>query len=289
MTALIDADSLVYIIAWNYREHDLDATAEVCNSCDTFLRDILTLTGADQYIGVFSPPSDATFRYREYKYAPYKGNRPEKADHMVRWEKIIKDRYIQAHSFFTDPDLEADDVIAGVSMLWQHWPQLSDPDSQGLGHTVPHVICSPDKDLRQIPGWHYDYRAKVQEGSPPPERYWVKHQDAFWNFWTQMLTGDGNDNVAGIPGLGEVKAKKIIDELKAGEETIIVRSHILSRYCKYFGGYYGPIIFDETEKALRLMYQGHPLYSQYAGIIHHYADTHVRRPVTSTGFFDIPS
>jgi len=38
--ALIDADSLIYIIAWNHKE---SSEVDVKEACDTFLRDILLI------------------------------------------------------------------------------------------------------------------------------------------------------------------------------------------------------------------------------------------------------
>lgn len=279
MTALIDADSLVYIIAWNHRESSSEQ--DVKQSCDNFLRDILTLTGAQDYIGVFSPPSDVTFRAEQYKYAKYKGNRPEKPEFVKLWEPIIKGYYTEKHGFFTDPDLEADDVVAGIFEMLQINCRHKDE--------LP-VICSPDKDLRQIFGKHFDYRAKLTEDSPNNPIVIVSPEEAFWNFWTQMLMGDEGDNVAGVPGLGPVKAKKIIDALRE-EDALMVKPTVMSYYTKYFGGYYGPIIFEETFRTLKLMVSSHPLYPAFANILFQYTSTKVTIPVSSSasGFFDLTS
>lgn len=287
MTALIDADSLVYIIAWNYREGGTEE--EVKASCDTFLKDILTITQSDDYIGVFSGKSDETFRATEYKYAKYKGNRPDKPDCMVQWENTIKTHFIVKHGFISNPQLEADDIISAIANLWNASFAM-DPNIEMMESPVPHVICSPDKDLRQVPGYHYDYRAKLDPEMLMAPIVKVSTNEAFWNFWTQMLMGDDTDNVAGIPGLGPVKAKKIIDELKCAEHHMAtIRPAVLSRYRKYFGDYYGPIIFKETELVIRLMNKAHPLYANYQMAIENYASTARKKLSTTSGFFDITS
>ena len=69
------------------------------------------------------------------------------------------------------------------------------------------VIMSLDKDLRQIPGKHYDF---VKQ-----ELYDVSGEGAMRNFWTQALVGDKTDDIPGIYGIGPVKARKILDEVPA--------------------------------------------------------------------------
>jgi len=272
MRALIDADSIIYIIAWNYQE--LGTEDEVRASCDSFLKDMLTMVGTTQYIGVFSEPSETVFRTSTYRYAKYKGTRPEKADYVKKWEPVIKNYFISKYGFTSLLGLEADDVIAGVAAIY-------------LKEGTPFVICSIDKDLQQCEGLHYNYKAKQGEDLNPGILQ-VDQLQAFWTFWTQMLTGDGGDNVAGVPGLGPVKAGKIIDALKASGDTISVRSAVLAHYCKYFGDFYGDVIFNETEATLRLMSPTHIFWPRYGKAIE-WISVQVRELVTRSMMFDISS
>jgi len=272
MIALIDADSIVYIIAWNYREGG--TKEEVLKSCDVFLKDMLTLLGTTKYIGAFSAPSESVFRSDVYRYAQYKGKRPEKAEHVVKWEPIIKDHFMVKYGFITLPKLEADDIVAGTAHI------LDDA-------CTDYIICSPDKDLRQVHGKHFDYRVPTGE---TPEVYIdaVLYTDAHWNFWTQMLTGDEGDNIAGVPGLGPVKAKKIIDACRAEGDLVSTRTVVLAQYHKYFGEFYGNLIFNETEMALRLMRPMHQLWAEYHERIA-WASTQIKELVARSTMFDIPS
>lgn len=272
MIALIDADSIVYIIAWNYREGGTDE--EVIRSCDVFLKDMLTLLGTTKYIGAFSAPSESVFRSDIYRYAKYKGKRPEKSEHVAKWEPIIKGHYMTKYGFITLPKLEADDIVAGTA----HYVHEAG---------IPYVICSPDKDLRQITGKHFDYRVPQGE-SPSVFIDEVSASDAHWNFWTQMLTGDDGDNIAGVPGLGPVKAKKIIDACKEEGDIITTRSTVLTHYHKYFGEFYGGVIFEETEMALRLMKPLHRLWPEYSDRLA-WASTQIKALETRSAMFDIPS
>ena len=67
------------------------------------------------------------------------------------------------------------------------------------------IICSIDKDLRNTPGWHYNWN---KDEKP----VWVSEEEATYNFYKQLLTGDRVDNIQGIPGIGPKKAEKILEE-----------------------------------------------------------------------------
>ena len=68
------------------------------------------------------------------------------------------------------------------------------------------VIISVDKDMRQVPCWHYDYRKKTPVVKVEPLEGWT-------NFYTQLLTGDSVDNIKGCPKIGPAKAAKALKGL----------------------------------------------------------------------------
>jgi hypothetical protein len=114
-----------------------------------------------------------------------------------------------------------------------------------------HIICSPDKDLRQIPGQHYCYKTGKQ--------HQVSAEKALWNWCMQMLCGDDTDNIAGVPGMGPKKSEKLLEEGCSFEWRDIVKL----AYQKYFGAYYGDIIYQETAAAITLMSPAHPLWETF--------------------------
>lgn len=230
MIAAIDADSLIYIIAWNHREHSDEVPVK--QSCDSFIRDILLSAGCDSYIGVFSDHKN--FRHRIYKRDPYKGNRPEKEEWMKRWELVIKEYFTTKYGFLYAIDLEADDVVAAAALLY---PDL-------------YVICSPDKDLNQIPGYHYNYKSSSDDNKVPVGVVKIKPEDANRFFWNQMLVGDKGDNIAGVPGMGDVKAKKYLD---TALDPMMYLSMTLTAYKNYYGDHYGGKIWQETHDTLKMM------------------------------------
>lgn len=244
MIGLLDADSIVYIIGYNNREHIEDPSADtvVRQATGDMVKTMLTMVHAESYIGVFSPSK--TFRNEVYKYAPYKGTRNrEIKDWKERFEPVIKDYLTNEWGFITIPDMEADDILCvcaeRYSELERNW-----------------IILSPDKDLRQIAGLHYDYK---KEGAIP---YRVTEEEAHKLFWISMLTGDNSDNVCGIPGIGPVKAEAM---LKDCDDDMLYGTIVMGQYTKYFGSYYGPIIYEQTKDTLQLMCKRHRLWSEYFG------------------------
>jgi len=247
MTALIDADSIVYIVAWHHKElADEFSEQLVRNSCDQIVQNILSACNATRYLGSFS--SSPNFRHEHYKFAPYKGTRKEKAEWVIRWEGVIKRHLCTKWKFFIPIGIEADDVLSGA---WH----LINGESEC-------VVCSPDKDLIQIPGYYYDYHKA--EGMRL-----ISEQEASGHLCKQMLTGDVTDNIKGIPGIGDVKA----DSMLSGKEDGI--QCVKTAYYKHFGEYYGDIIYRETVIALQLLCPTHPLWEEYKQFIEGIVKIHV--------------
>jgi hypothetical protein len=86
---------------------------------------------------------------------------------------------------------------------------LEADDELGIHQNENTIIVSTDKDLDTIPGWHYNW---VHD-----RKYYVSHEMANRNFWTQMLVGDTADNVKGIPKVGPVTARKILEGIHNSE------------------------------------------------------------------------
>lgn len=226
--ALIDADSIVYTVAWNHIDSE---PPYIHQACESIVNSILTRTSADYYLGAFS--STTNFRDTIYKYAKYKGNRPEKPEWLLKNSKLIKEYLVELFGFNTVDNLEADDVIAGVGNLLTNYDV---------------IYCSPDKDFKQLVGMHYDF-SKVDNDIKV-----ITESEAKYYFDLQMLIGDVADNVKSLPGIG---IKKAIDFLKPGTNSI------LEAYLKQYGEYYGPIIHKETFDTLSLITPSHTYWETY--------------------------
>ena len=220
-TLLIDGDAIAYILGWKLRDEASEMLMEY--SVDQFILSMLHLHDATHYIGALGV--NPTFRHQVYRYAPYKGTRKDPDEWIIKWKPIVNKRLRDHWEFTSIEFLEADDIVAWCSTR------------QDLGTTV---ICSPDKDLEQMPGMLYNY----QKG----EMVEISKEEALYNFRMQMLTGDVTDNIKGIPGLGPVKARKKLEQDNVS---------LLELYVDYFGQYYGAIIYSETLAAVQLLQPGH--------------------------------
>lgn len=233
MIALIDADSIIYIVAWAVKDlnsSDPGAQAIVQEKCESIFQYILESVKATSYIGAFSEKS--CFRDEVYKVAPYKGNRGEKPDWVQGWEPFIKEYYQRKHGFIQAYLMEADDIVS--------WAAEQFPDT---------VVCSPDKDLKQVKGVLFDYKKD--------ETFLISQEEATFNLYLQILTGDTTDNIKGLPGLGEVKAKKLLEGLT---HEVDLATAVHGAFTKYYGEYYGDLIFKETKATVMMMCSAHPFW-----------------------------
>ena len=125
---------------------------------------------------------ERNFRDQVWRTKRYKGNRTaEKPRHLEAVRQALISRWFAVVS----QNQEADDDI-------------------GIASGNDTIVVSTDKDLDQIPGWHYNW---VKE-----ELYYVTPEDAEKYFWEQVISGDPVDNIPGLPGWGPVKARKYMDE-----------------------------------------------------------------------------
>lgn len=132
--------------------------------------------------------TDAQHNFRKDILPTYKSNRkgvrkPLLLEHLKDFMRTTFDTYDR-------PTLEADDIMGILST--------------GAKISGEKIIVSADKDLRGIPGKLYnDAKPElgVQEISEEQADYW---------HMVQTLTGDVTDGYAGCPGVGAVKAEKIL-------------------------------------------------------------------------------
>jgi hypothetical protein len=137
---------------------------------------------SDNYKLILS--GDGNYRDELAKTRKYKDRDQPKPHHYLFVRSLVIE-----HGAEVTVGIEADDSI-GIDMA----------------HDAEGVICTIDKDLNMLPGRHYDWNKQIKYKVPEPEaQRW---------FLTQLLTGDGVDNVPGIPGMGEKKAAAILDPLR---------------------------------------------------------------------------
>lgn len=175
--ALIDGDIVSYRSAASAENDELDIA--LIRASRT-LQDIVSVVGANE-INLFLSGS-RNFRYD--LYPEYKANRKD----MVRprhLENVREYLVLQWGAKVTD-GYEADDAI-GISMA------AEGPER---------ICCSIDKDLKQLPGRHYNFVTGEFDD--------VDVLTGWKSFYKQLLTGDRADNVPGIRGIGRVRSERIL-------------------------------------------------------------------------------
>lgn len=184
---LIDGDIIAYRAAFSTQ--DL-FPSDAIKKTDELISFII-----EECIGIpFASPSDfqvyltgaGNFRYAIAKSHEYKGNRKatEKPIHLSVTRGYLTDNY----GAITSSGEEADDLIA--------------KEAAALNYHC--VVASIDKDMLQIPCWHYNFGRGEWSKVEPFQG--IKF------FYSQILTGDRADNIVGLNGIGPVKAEKLLSD-----------------------------------------------------------------------------
>jgi len=150
------------------------------------IQSILQATECDEYTLYLTGKNN--FREKLAVTHKYKGNRPEDGKPLLYQE--MKDYLIRNHPVVIAEDREADDLL-------------------GINQTEDTVLCSTDKDLDQIPGFHYNFQQN--------ELYYIPESYATYWGMLQLATGDLIDNIHGLKGIGYKKAGKLLKGLPKQE------------------------------------------------------------------------
>ena len=189
---LVDGDVFVYRAAWAC---NTDPEEEAIDYLDGILG-----AAVEAVLGYYDKKKvkvfltgKGNFRY-DYLH-DYKGNRTD-APKPVHIEALRK-RLTSNYGAIVSSGEEADDLIG-----------INATSYSNRGYEV--TVVSIDKDMLQIPCWHYN----------PVREEWnkVSSLEGQRFFWKQMLTGDRVDNIHGVEGIGPVKAEKAIGSLSTESE-----------------------------------------------------------------------
>ena len=82
-------------------------------------------------------------------------------------------------------------------------PNIEADDAMGIYATLHegNVICSPDKDMRQIPGLLYNLK----------ETTLITPDDGNQWHYIQTMAGDQTDGYSGVPGIGIKRATELLE------------------------------------------------------------------------------
>lgn len=191
---LVDGDYLVY--RWSFAVEKetnwgddlwtLHADAdEAIAGLEGELEDYRLTLKADKVTLCMSCPGADNFRLGIY--ADYKANRADKRKPLCY--QALRQYALGVGVSFAN--LEADDVMGILAT------ERTKEDR---------IIVSLDKDMRTIPGKLFLIRPKGE-----PEKLIIDEDSADLWFYKQALMGDATDNIPGLPGVGPVKADKLLD------------------------------------------------------------------------------
>lgn len=188
--ALIDLDTLVYIIAYRqFINGNRDNKEFVKIHIKEFISTILINTRADYVALAYQGKGHTNFR--KSIYPDYKSTRPESPEFIVCWKEYILSVYEELGAVKLNI-IETDD--------WNSIGYYKFKDKYEV------ITVSSDKDLHQVPGEHYNPN---KNGS-----FYIKEIEAQINLELQMLAGDNSDSVKGIEGM-QAKAKFPLPILQA--------------------------------------------------------------------------
>lgn len=231
MKALIDSDVLVYKIGFacetkQYKVTDPDGSIEyvlpskkealninkdieetvdvlpekyAARMLETTIDHIMEDVEAKEYV-LYLTDSKSNFRNEVAVTYPYKGNRiARKPIHF----NYLRNLMIKKYKAVLCVGQEADDAM-GIAQDKER-------------HTT--TICSIDKDLLMIPGFHYNLDSGKKIFAHDPGKIELKGNKlvgfGFKWFCAQMLMGDPTDNIKGVPQIGPKKAHKLLGKRTA--------------------------------------------------------------------------
>jgi DNA polymerase-1 len=185
MKALVDGDIVAFRCV---SSKDPLTEQEVEQRIEFSMNQILSQSNATQYDVYLTGNNN----FRKKINPEYKANRKDKErpEHL----NYARDVLTNIWGAMVCNGYEADDAL-GISQ-----------DKEN-GTTI---ICTIDKDLDQIPGLHFNWVRG--------EMYEVSELEGLQFFYKQVLIGDRADNIIGVPGIGPVKAHKLISPLTLEED-----------------------------------------------------------------------
>jgi 5'-3' exonuclease len=202
---LIDGDIVTFRAAFS--AEDEEEAWIPCSRADQMIEEMLQTFGTKTQQVYLSGKNN--FRYQvfpEYKVNRINAKRP-------KWEHEVKEYLSKQWGAEWSEGCEADDLL-GINQMRGN---------------IDTTICTIDKDLDMIPGWHYNFVKK--------EKYFVTPEEAIRFFYYQCLIGDTADGIKGAANIGPVKAKRILDACEAEANGGDVERHYRDAVMNMFSSY----------------------------------------------------
>ena len=192
-TLLVDGDIIAYRTAFSVGDlgYPWEVESKIDDLMDYIIGETLVFSNGDDYTTYMTGRNN--FRHDIAVTAEYKGNRKStpKPDMLPVARQYLVDNYRGV----VINGQEADDAIAIEATK-------KDPETT--------VVASIDKDMLQIPCWHFNF--------VKGDWTFVEPADGTKFFYKQILTGDAADNIKGLLRVGPVKADKLLEGLTDEKE-----------------------------------------------------------------------
>ena len=202
MYALVDSDIVVYRIG--FTTEDVDAAIASIRTKE-LVDQILAEVDATSYKLFLTEENDPS-AFRRQIYPEYKAHRIKP---KPKWYQEIRAFLQLEYDAEVCTEIEADDAL-GIEQTAHavvYHSMVLEGQQEGCS---PSIICSIDKDLKQIRGHHYNFVKK--------ELTYISQEEALYNFYSQLLIGDSSDNIKGVWKCGPVKAAKILEGTNTEQE-----------------------------------------------------------------------
>lgn len=221
--ALIDGDAILCKAGFATEGQPV---SHALQSAKSMLQHILKFLGIKEQTVFLADTEKTNFRYQVATLQGYKENR--KGQKRPAHEKELREYMIKHWGAVVVSGAEVDDAL-------------------GLHQTEDTIICSNDKDLDMIPGWHYDFdvgrkrkakgnKISILKGYKKKSVYYVsdpgflslRRHSGKWTlvgagykwFCAQLLLGDSSDNIPGVHKCGPVQTYNVLRDCKTEKEMI---------------------------------------------------------------------
>ena len=201
MILLCDSDIWCFMVGFSTEV--VDEEGIVRSRVDQLVGRIAEATKADEIKCYLTASGKQGFRY---EVAPdYKGNRTQP---KPRHYALIKNYLIEKCRAEEQTYLECDDRLA---------------IEQCKAEEGTTMIASIDKDMLQVPGYHYRWPIMRKGEVVKNEQFiYVDEVEGLRSFYKGLLVGDVADNIVGVQGIGKIGAAKLLDPLDNEEDMFTV-------------------------------------------------------------------
>lgn len=217
----IDADIICYTCGFVMEQvpklYRVDTHEEIAPLfvVTTLIDNLFLAYNETRYKMYLSSKDDSNFRIKLAKTREYKGNRKDKRKPI--WINEVREYLLRKYSPTVVHGMEADDAICIDH--YSDWKQGN--------HSI---AISEDKDIKQIPGLHGDFKGNITEVKDEMGELWLiekKYNNSakyilkgtgLKFLYSQIITGDPADDYPGMKGVGPKAAFNALNLCKTEKE-----------------------------------------------------------------------